>query len=127
MFVSGGAGPIPALALEARRTPIEDIEGLLLELPATTNGRVVVHLQRPDDFVELARRGFFAYDWSDVHRTRSEKLGNYELIAVPEAPLVRAALPPAIARLLEGLQLNVDFGQEALVDPSRQLRCRHPS
>src|SRR4051812_47975150 len=77
VFATGGEGPIPALALEAKRIPLEEIESRLLRLPPTTSGRLLVPLKRPDDFLDPARRGLFAYDWSDAHRNRSEKIGKY--------------------------------------------------
>ena len=127
VFVTGGEGPIPALALHATRIPVEEIEGRLLRLPPTTSGRLIVQLKRPDDFMAFARRGFFAYDWSDVHRTRSEGIGKYQQIAVPESPLVSAQLPSEIAGLLEGIELNVSFAQDAIVDAAKELPCRGPT
>jgi hypothetical protein len=109
------------------RTPVEEIEGLLLELPATTSSRLIVPLKRPDDFLELARRGFFAYDWSDVHRTRSEKIGKYVQIAIPEIPLLLAELPSEITDLAEGIELNVTFLDEPLVDVAKDMQCREPT
>ena len=126
VFVTGGEGPIPALALRSDRTPVEDIESLLLQLPSSTSSRLVIPLKRPDDFMELAQRGFFAYDWSDIHRTRNEATGGYELIAVPEVPLVRGEVPSAIASLVEGLELNVDFAVAGEVDAGKEVQCRTP-
>ncbi len=127
VFVTGGEGPVPAVALRVGRIAVEEIEGRLLELPATTSGRLIVPLKRPDDFMELARRGFFAYDWSDVHRTRSERVGKYEQIAAPEVPLLLAGLPSEVADLLDGIELDVSFLHEAQVDVARDLPCREPT
>jgi len=123
-FVTGGEGPIPAGALLADRLSVEEIEGRLNELPAVTSARLLVPLKRPDDFVELARRGFFAYDWTDVHRTSSEALRAYEQVAVPETPISAKDLPAEIAALLDGIVLNVSFAQEAKIDVTRHLDCR---
>lgn len=127
VFVTGGEGPIPALALDAKRIPVEEIEGRLLGLPPTTLGRIIVALKRPDDFLELARRGLFAYDWSDVHHTQSENSGKYEQIAVPETPLMWATLPAEIASLLAGITFSLAFPQENLIDARKALQCREPT
>ena len=123
-FVTGGEGPIPARALLSHRLSVEDIEGRLSELPSVTFATLLVPLSRPDDFVELARRGFFAYDWTDVHRTSSEALHAYEQIAVPGTPISARELPADIAALLEGMVLNVSFAQDAKIDVTKYLDCR---
>jgi hypothetical protein len=122
-FVTGGEGPIPAGALLSHRLSVEEIEGRLSELPLVTSARLRVPLKRPDDFVALARRGFFAYDWTDVHRTTSEALHAYEQIAVPETPISARELPAEIAALLEGIVLNVSFAQDTMIDVTKQLDC----
>ena len=82
-FVTGGEGPIPLAALPA----VEDSETDALSLPEVCEHRLLVTYPRPEDFIALARRGLYVYDWSNVHRTRAEQLAGYELVAVPSAPL----------------------------------------
>src|SRR5512138_1586037 len=72
VFVTGGRGPIPRIALLPGRPPVEDVESVLNSLRSFTTAKVLVSLKRPDDFVELAQRGLFAYDWTDVHRVDAE-------------------------------------------------------
>ena len=52
----------------------------------------------PDDFVAYAERGLFAYDWTDVHRTRASSTGRYELICRPRSPRALRDLtaPPVV-------------------------------
>lgn len=126
VFVTGGRGPVPRVALLPERPPVEEIEFFLGALPSFTTARVVVQLKRPDDFVESAERGFFAYDWTDVHRAEREALGSYELIAAPDKPISIKELPKEITDLLQGIVLDVSFTQERLIDVTKYLECQTP-
>jgi hypothetical protein len=123
-FITGGEGPIPAGVLLSHRLSVDEIEGRLSKLPSVTSATLLIPLKRPDDFVELARRGFFAYDWTDVHRTSSEALHAYEKIAIPDTPISATELPPEVAALLEGIALNASFAQETKIDVTKYLDCR---
>jgi hypothetical protein len=69
-FVTAGVGPIPELALNsAEPLLVEDIEEAILKLPKVSDCRLLVSIPRPDSFIDMAERGLFVYDWSDVHRT----------------------------------------------------------
>jgi hypothetical protein len=127
VFVTGGEGPIPADALLSERVSVEDIEARLHELPSITSAKLLVSLPRPDDFLNLAQRGLFVYDWTDVHRVAAAKLNSYELLAVPDAPIVAAQLSKDVAPLVEGMVLNVSFAHERLIDVTQFLNCRRPS
>jgi hypothetical protein len=123
-FTTAGEGPIPALALLPQRPPIEEIESLLYELPAITSAKLLVSLPRPDDFLNFAARGLFAYDWTDVHRVAAAELNSYEQLAVPDAPITAGQLPKDIAPLVEGIILNVSFAHERFIDVTKYLECR---
>ncbi|GAA5787421.1 hypothetical protein [Chitiniphilus shinanonensis] len=87
-FVTAGVGPIPKDVLSKIGMPILDIEQFICDsLPKSTTGKMLIDVPRPDDFLDLSNRGFFVYDWPDVHRKFSERSGCYELISVPEAPI----------------------------------------
>lgn len=126
VFVTGGIGPIPVLTLDPERISIEYIEGRIYELPVVSKARLVVTLKRPDDFVDFAQRGLFAFDWTDVHRTRSEAIYAYEQIAVPETPIKVVDLPPEMAALVIGIALDIAFESASHVDVTGQLDCREP-
>jgi hypothetical protein len=51
-------------------------------MPERTDSLLLVPLPRPDDFEAFARRGFFAFDWRDVHRT-TDRSQLYEIQARP--------------------------------------------
>ena len=125
-FITGGEGPIPTQAVLSHRLPVDEIEARLGKLPSTSIARLLVPMKRPDDFLELARRGVFAYDWTDVHRTRSEALHAYEQIAAPGTPIAAGELPKEIAALLEGIVLNVSFAHQPSIDVTKHLNWRQP-
>jgi len=98
MFTTGGEGPVPESAIPST----EDAESEVLALPEICGCDLLVNLPRPDEYVAFASRGFFAYDWSDVHSSKKHALGGYELQARPSRPLTLTDLPPS----LQGLALS---------------------
>jgi len=94
-FTTGGQGPIPKRALAL----LAAMEDAIAALPAKTQARISSrHSQRYDDELNvLAGRGLFVYDWSDVHRTRAEAIGVYELMAAPAVPALIENLPAETA------------------------------
>ena len=103
VYVTGGSGPIPAQVLQPPY-PLDQIEETILKLPKASDIDLRVRVPRPDRFVELAERGFFVYDWSDVHRTE-QYIDEYELMALPYRPLTLDLLPESLS----------DFGKSCAV------------
>lgn len=112
VFTTGGQGPVPDAALPS----IESGEADVLSLPAVCEATRVMSVQRPDSFVAFAERGFFAYDWSDVHRTRRETIGCYELAAAPSLPVFASQLPSDLQGLASATRLiGIEFGEAPVV------------
>ena len=112
LFITAGESPVPRSALQS----VETAEEAVLELPRTSDFHLYANVARPDDFVAPAVRGFFVYDWSDVHRTLRAELGGYELQAKPTRPLLLTQLPPSIQAIAaKTLLLGVEFGQHLVV------------
>lgn len=108
-FITAGMGPIPLMALNSSMVPIEEIEGRLCELPVLSKVKLLISPERPDDYIDLAERGFFVYDWTDVRRTLRDELKVYELVAAPETPMAIESLPhdlQAVAKNLMLLDIN---------------------
>ncbi len=125
VFVTGGSGPIPVQALNSEHGPVEDIEERIFDLPRVSDAKLLVAVKRPDDFIALAERGLFVYDWSDVNRTARESIHAYEPVAAPVSPIKVDALPDEIAALLEGLRLeNVAFAEGQLLDIRTHVNSR---
>jgi hypothetical protein len=111
-FITAGEGPIPATALPL----VDGAEEEALSSPVVTGHRLLVTYARPDDLIALARRGLFVYDWSDVHRTRAQALGGYELVATPEEPLLLLRSSSGIQERASAVRLaHATFGADRLV------------
>ncbi|MGQ0701140.1 MAG: hypothetical protein ACT4PZ_23220 [Panacagrimonas sp.] len=114
-FVTGGVGPVPLQALNHEGTSVQDIEGLICGMPSVSGARTLVSIKRPDDFLDLAERGIFVYDWIDFHRTASESLHAYEQVATPVSPITVDMLPDELA----GIAKILRFDDVAFVDAQR--------
>lgn len=112
IFTTGGEGPIPETAWAS----VEAGEELVQSLPEVSGHELLASVPRPTDFVSFAKRGLFAYDWSDVHRVASKALGGYELQALPISPLQVSQLPAPL-QVLAGTTLfaGIAFGSKLVV------------
>jgi hypothetical protein len=106
VFTTAGLGPIPESALES----VEHAEALIRALPVRGGHTLIVSIPRPDDFVDFSARGFFSYDWQDLHRSIAQERGAYDLMSVPISPISLSALPQELRRLAEMTRLKVTFG-----------------
>jgi hypothetical protein len=112
VFTTGGEGPIPESALPSMESGEDAARGL----PAVSDVDLLSSYPRPDDFIAFARRGLFAYDWSDVHRSSAQELGVYELQARPFQPLHLADLPAPLQAMAAATRLSsVVFGASIVV------------
>jgi hypothetical protein len=124
VLTNAGQGPIPAWVL-THREQADQAEELIGELPERGECHLLVSMPRPDDFVAFARRGFFAYDWGDIQRTRARTF-RYELVAQPKSPVSVEELPPGIASLARGVRFGtLQFADSPSVAVSEHLV--HPS
>jgi hypothetical protein len=113
--------------LSGTSLPVEDVEEAICELPPVSDVRLLVQRKRPDDFIAMAQRGFFVYDWSDVHRTMRGSIHVYELIAMPSNPIKTEAIPEPLKRLaMETILPDLAFVEEQALDIEGKLRCSEP-
>ena len=114
-FATAGFGPAPS-AILSRLDDLRDLDERVLRLPiigeATAN--------RPgeiDDWLEMARRGLFAFDWQHWS-------GPYRRVATPSVPLLVADLP---AKLLESVRVvewpEVQFAKTQSLRPEKLCTC----
>lgn len=112
IFTTGGKGPIPVSAIPS----VESGEASALALPETSGVDLLSRVPRPDDFIAFAKRGLFAYDWSDVHRPATQELSGYELQAGPSRPVRLADLPAPMQAMASATRLSgVVFGTSSVV------------
>lgn len=64
VFTTGGPGPVPDFAMPS----VENSEEFVLSLPEVSDVDRADAKAGANAFVEVSKRGLFAYDWSDVHR-----------------------------------------------------------
>jgi hypothetical protein len=123
-FMTAGEGPIPAAALDCAGVSIEAVEQRLCQLPLVSQAWLLVPVPRPDDFVDLARRGLFVYDWTDSHRTTRKSLHVYERVAAPSTPLTVTALPFDLAALAGAIRFaDAAFATDHALDVRQHLIC----
>jgi len=123
VFLTGGSGPIPVQLLLPPYL-LDDLEETILALPKASDIDLRVKVPRPDRFVALAERGFFVYDWSDVHRTE-QYIDEYELMALPYRPLTLDLLPDSLMDTARAVRLGaVSFASAWRVDVRAHMACR---
>jgi hypothetical protein len=112
IFTTGGEGPIPDTAAVS----VENAEEEVAALPEIGDYALLVDVPRPDDYVSFAKRGLFAYDWCDVHRTAGEATGCYELQARPSRPLILSELPSSLKTAASATRIfDLSFGSSLVV------------
>lgn len=118
IFTTAGVGPVPSSAVAF----VDTTEPALDSLPETCACELLVNLPRPDDFIGFAKRGFFAYDWSDIHRTARHCIAGYELQARPLRPLMFSDLPAFMQMAAAATRFpDVAFGSSVI--PVAALAC----
>jgi hypothetical protein len=123
-FITAGAGPIPIQTLDRKSLQLTDIEGVICGMPQVPAARLLVSVPRPDSFAEMAERGVFVYDWSDVHRTTREAILAYEPVAAPTHPITVNMPPANLAEVAMGLKFaEVAFSSGQALDPRTYMRC----
>jgi hypothetical protein len=123
-FVTAGAGPIPIHWLNTNLLSIDSTECELDGLPFVSEADLLEEYDRPGDFIDLAKRGIFAYDWSDVHSTMRVELRAYQLIAAPTKPVSIESLPAKFIDVLTRTRLQrVDFAGCRLLDVREYYDC----
>jgi hypothetical protein len=124
VFVIAGCGPIPAQTLNPAY-PLDEIEEDILKLPKASDVDFPGQAAEVDRFVDLAERGFFVYDWSDVHRVIQAYINAYELVARPYRPLTLDQLPDDLADAARSVRFTrLSFANAWRVDVRAHMICR---
>lgn len=125
VFISAGEGPIPSRALTSSPVPVDELEVRLLRLQCTSDAELLFTAPRPDSYVELARRGMYVYDWTDIHRTSDVRCA-YEIVARPTRPVGLAGLSADLAACARSTKFSsLLFMSSNLVDPTAYFPCMH--
>jgi hypothetical protein len=119
-FATAGFGPVPVPILarldEGQTDQLWDLRDRVLGLPLV--GSAIGHLPgRIDDWLEMARRGLFSYDWKHWS-------GPYRLAATPSTPIRVSELPPELAESICLIEWpNVRFSESRALQPEELSRC----
>jgi hypothetical protein len=87
-FITAGTGPIPASLLDQADLDLPSLEQIANQLPKIGAAHLVERSGNMSSFVALAERGFFVFDWADVHRLKIEHINAYERVCTPATPLI---------------------------------------
>jgi hypothetical protein len=96
-FTNAGAGPVPTAVLAVRELA-DRTESLVRTLPFVGKYEMRAGLPDSTDFIRIARRGLFGFDWRDGARTAGHS-GCYEIVSRPLHPLRLKELPRELQQL----------------------------
>lgn len=124
-FVTAGLGGIPIEAISSQLICLNEIEKEVLKLELISTAELKFSLPRPDDYIEMANRGLYVYDWSDIHKTAHEEKRAYERIATPDNPLkVEQLYDDRLICYLKKIQLkSVQFNLSEYIEVEKDLSC----
>ena len=108
ILTTGGQGPFPLSSLAT----IDKLERLIFDLPLSSGAELAGSMW--EGSLAFAKRGLFAYDWSDVHRTTATEIHGYELEAKPLEPIKLAQLPERLRIAAASTKIDVVFGAAIL-------------
>jgi hypothetical protein len=121
-FITAGEGPIPEAGFKDGALSIEDAEAAILELPVVSEAKMLITEGDLSGFIALAQRGFFVYDWTDVHSAKAKLNNAYQPVAVPLTPQLLADVSPALREI--AVPVEASFPELALIDPRADFACR---
>lgn len=126
VFLTAGEAPIPAALLIDKKT-LESIEGALVELPKISKAQLLADVPWPENFIFLAERGLYVFNWTDVHRSMNEDRSMYEVVAKPRAPALLVDLPEQLQSLIRSVGVFDDsFLESGWIDPTKYSPCMLP-
>lgn len=117
-FVTAGEGEIPTALLMQPDVDLRDIETLLMHLPVTGKVKLRVSVARPDDFLDMACRGLYVYDWSG---------DKYTLVAEPELAIEFSGLDSELKVVAAHAVFDsVDFFSQETISVGRMMEVDQP-
>jgi hypothetical protein len=124
-FVTAGLGPIPVDLIDLNASRVREFGRMSSDLPKVSGSRLLVSIYKdPSSFLDLAERGIFVYDWTDVRGGRAY-LDAYERVAMPTTPLLLASLPDRLRELTSLFKFAAnDFSEETVLKVQEYFRCR---
>ncbi|MGO4702666.1 hypothetical protein [Dyella sp. 2RAB6] len=121
VFLTAGQGPIPTQVL-SRLEELCETEEEISHLRRLGGHRLLVSVPKPDDLIALAEQGFFVYDWQDAHRSAANASHRYELVSIPDNPVLIGDLQERLAGLAVALE-GFDFERGVALDVRSMVDC----
>jgi hypothetical protein len=112
-MITAGCGPMPD-ALLAAFEELPNLEGRMCDLPRIAEAILLVDVPNPASYRELSEKGLFVYDWTDIHRSKSQHIDAYELVARPSVTLRLDELPPDLRAAADYGPLHTSFGSAVI-------------
>ncbi|MEM8814731.1 MAG: hypothetical protein AAGE85_02830 [Pseudomonadota bacterium] len=101
-FSTAGVAPVPEICL-SNNGIYEYLFEEVVGLPVVCAARVLDKSDRDiADWIAVAERGFYAYDWSRY-------TSRYDLVAKPSEPLSAMTLPRALRSVVTAIEVETDF------------------
>ncbi|TIT74425.1 MAG: hypothetical protein E5W56_02145 [Mesorhizobium sp.] len=122
-FITAGSAPIPVEVFATDFSEATSIEAPIDEVPIVSKANLLVPVKDASSYIALAERGFYVFDWTDIHRVARAEIHAYELVAKPERPAGLSSLPPDLASIAAGIQFWADFGSTAHFDVRTYKKC----
>lgn len=97
-FITAGEGGIPFNAIHSTIINFIELEEKILQLPISSLTHLTISVPCPNDFIAIAERGFFVYDWTNQN--------GYELVSIPKTPLHLKQLSHQYMTYLQTLKLK---------------------
>ncbi|HWU74196.1 MAG TPA: hypothetical protein VN137_11985 [Sphingomonas sp.] len=113
--VTAGAGPLPE-SVFGGPVDLSVLENRLLRLPVVGAANVLIENGDMTSFLNLAMRGLFVFDWTDVHRSGRAKIDAYQLVAVPSCAIHTFDLPADLDAFALRQRLSSTFRDHLTLD-----------
>lgn len=126
-LITAGRAPIPSHLLNLDDIILEDLELLVCNLPRVSEAQLTIPMEHAESYIEIAQRGFFVYDWTDAHRSFSERICGYEQVALPVNPIRCDQLPNQLADVARlSTFADIRFGGGGNLDVLAFFPCSEP-
>ena len=123
-LTSAGFGPVPKVVFKSKPEYFM-VREMLLALPF--RGDFELRELGPQkriakDWIEMARRGLFGYDWNPTRTDFALDCHPYEIVAAPKKPLLVSELPSPIKECLVAVRFSSDdFRESVELFPQREF------
>lgn len=126
VFPLGGSGPIPEVLTQSQKYQVEEIEFALDGLSYNTSAILMPNLDFTDtlEYTNLAKKGFYSYNFADFFGSMRPKIGGYELVAKPFEPLHKSDISGILNWVANTVVFeNVSVHDASVINPEDFYSC----